>query len=275
MVISIDRAVALCGAGAFAVWPIPRNAASRMTALLPRPTMAERPRDRTRLRHGRLLALVLLPILPLLGFSGSIAACLLFAAGWCHRRVSQRAKTENADAQAMAEAIRVMVAELRAGTPTASAAESAAADASGKAATTMTMLAATARLGGDFLGRDFPAGAPRSADPNRRALGLAWSLSRRYGLPLAELLDAIRRDIAATARFAARADASMAGARAGAAVLAVLPGFGLLLGEAMGAAPFQVLVGTSAGQASLVSGAALILIGVAWSGRLTSRGALR
>jgi tight adherence protein B len=274
MVTALDRAAALCGAGAFAVWPTARNAASRTRALLPRPTIAVRPRART-LRRGRLLALVLLPVVPLLGFAGSIAACLLFTAGWCHRRVSLRAKAETADAQAMAEAIRVMVAELRAGAPTASAAESAAADASGKAATTMTMLAATARLGGDFLGGDSPGGGPRSTDPDRRALAMAWSLSRRYGLPLAELLDAVRRDIVATARFAAKANASMAGARAGAAVLAGLPSFGLLLGEAMGAAPLQVLLGTSAGQASLVSGAALILAGVAWSGRLTSRGALR
>ncbi|MFD2417587.1 type II secretion system F family protein [Amycolatopsis pigmentata] len=197
----------------------------------------------------------------------SLAVGLLVAAVLCHRRGSRRIKERAADAHAMAEAIRTMVAGLRAGATTVAAAECAAAEASGRAAATMKTLAVTARLGGDL-----PVHQADASSPDHHAIAKAWSLSRRHGLPLADLLDAVRRDIVAAARSANRINAGMAGARASAAVLAVLPALGLLLGEAMGAGGIHVLTGTPIGRSLMVVGSGLVLGGVVWSARLTNPG---
>ncbi|WP_027942834.1 type II secretion system F family protein [Amycolatopsis taiwanensis] len=264
MVIFAHNGALWCAAGALAIWPAPPTALARLAAFCPRSATQGRRTRRVRVRGKFLVGLVLLLAVPLLGPAVAVSAGLLCAAGYCHRRVSVRGKAEIAGAKDMAEAIRMMVAELRRGAPAALAAESAAADASGRAAAAMRTLAGTARLGADL-----PAGDPDARGPGHAGLATAWSLSRRHGLPLADLLDAVRRDILASARFAARIDATMSGPRASAVVLATLPALGLLLGEAVGAAPVDVLTGTSAGRSLLLVGALLILAGVAWSARLT------
>jgi tight adherence protein B len=270
MVISVGRDAMLCVAAALTCWPAVPSPASRLAALLPRATSSKPTKSRRRDRRRVVLALSMASLVPLLGLAGALAAGLLCAAGRCHRRASARIKAESTAAYALAEAIRMMVAELRAGASPVAAAAGAAADASGPAAAMMKTLAATARLDGDF-----PVETSGVRTSDQRVLAMAWSLSRRHGLPLAEMLDAVRRDILATARFTARVDASMSGPRTSAAVLAALPVLGLLLGEAMGAQPLHVLTGTVAGQFSLVTGAVLILAGVAWSVRLTASRTLR
>ncbi|WP_425266650.1 type II secretion system F family protein, partial [Amycolatopsis thailandensis] len=87
----------------------------------------------------------------------------------------------------------------------------------------------------------------------------------------AAVLDAARRETEAEVGFRRRLKAKMAGPRASAAVLAVLPLVCLLLGEAMGASPLGVLTGTGAGQLLLVLGSGLIWAGTAWCRALTGR----
>lgn len=270
MVILAHNSALFCAAGALALWPAPPTAFARLAALCPSSAALERHTRRPRIRAKSLVTLILLLAIPLPGPAVAISAGLLCVAGYCHPRVSSRGKAEIVGARGMAEAIRGMVAELRRGAPAALAAESAAADASGRAAAAMRMLAGSARLGGELPASDLGANGLDHA-----RLAKAWSLSRRHGLPLADLLDAVRRDILASARFAARIDATMSGPRASAVVLATLPALGLLLGEAVGAAPVHVLTGTSAGRSLLVVGALLILAGVAWSARLTGPGVPR
>lgn len=236
-------------AAALVTWPTAMTAGTRLANLTPK---IPRPRKRPR----RLLAAVLVLLVPFLGPAVSIAAVLVGLAYWTHRRTSTRTKAKVAAVQAMAEALRTTIAELRTGAPPTFAAECAAEDAPPETAQVMQTLATSARFGGEFA-------APHG-------VAKAWSLSRRHGLPLVDLLDAVRRDLAAGARFITRAEATMAGPRASALVLAGLPGLGVLLGEGIGAAPLHVLTGTVAGQVLLVAGAALILAGVAWSTRLTS-----
>jgi tight adherence protein B len=259
----------LCAGVALIAWPAPRRATARVRAFLPPANRPQRNVGRLRVRRGPFVAVGSLLALVLFGPVGTLAVGLLVAAVVCHRRGSRRIREQAADAQAMAEAIRTMVAGLRAGAPAAPAAESAAAEASGPAAATMKTLAVTARLGGDLPMRR--TGAPSS---DQQAVAKAWSLSRRHGLPLADLLDAVRRDIVAAARAPRRINAGMAGARASAVVLAVLPGLGLLLGEAMGAGGLHVLTGTPAGRLLMLVGSAFILGGVVWSARLTNPGSL-
>jgi tight adherence protein B len=101
-------------------------------------------------------------------------------------------------------------------------------------------------------------------------LAVAWSLADRYGIPLADLLDAVRSDTEQRVRFAAEVRARLAGPKATAAVLAGLPLLGLVLGHAVGAAPLRVLSATSAGQGLLVVGTGLACAGILWSARLMS-----
>lgn len=239
---------------ALLMWPTHGKAGARLAELLPKSAPAKRRRVRW------LPAAALLVPVPLLGPAGAAAGGLMGLAYWTQRRNRAKTKAKVAAAQAMAEALRTTVAELRTGAPPALAAECAAADAPPETAQVMRALALSARFGGELT-------APHG-------VAKAWSLSQRHGLPLADLLDAVRRDVTAGARFSTRADAMMAGPRASAAVLAGLPGLGLLFGEVLGAAPLHVLTGTTPGQALLVAGAVLILAGVAWCARLTSSGVL-
>lgn len=250
----------LCMAAALLSWPAASTATIRLAALTPR-----EPRQRRRSDARLLLALSLLPVIALLGAAGAISTALLTFAVWRQRESKKRTKSEFATATAMAEALRTMVAELRSGAPPATAADAAAEDAPSEVGAAMRALATSARFGVEL---------PQGTGPQGQVVK-AWSLSRRHGLPLADLLDAVRRDVVASARFLTRADASMAGPRASAAVLAALPGVGVLLGEAIGARPLHILTSTSAGHVLLVLGSALILAGVAWTSHLTKVGATR
>ncbi|MFL6141867.1 MAG: type II secretion system F family protein [Labedaea sp.] len=206
------------------------------------------------------------------GMGGGIAAALAIATGW--RRWTARRTTRRtlAAVDGLAEALRSMVAELRAGAHPATAAESAAVDAEPHAAWAMAAVAAAARRNGD-VERALAAGRG-GASVIAQVLGQlsrAWSLVQRHGLPLAEVLDAVCGDLEARARFARQVQARMAGPRASATILALLPAVGIALGEAMGARPVHVLTGTGPGQLLLVLGVGLACAGVAWSARLTGQ----
>jgi tight adherence protein B len=190
-------------------------------------------------------------------------------------RSHQRTTSQLAAVDAMADGVHGLVAELRSGAHPVAAAESAAKDAREPARAVLTAIAATARLGGDLtvsmptFATDSPALAPAL-----RPLAHAWSLAQRHGLPLAEVLDAVRRDVAGRVRFAHRVRATMAGPRASGTVLAVLPLLGVVLGEGMGAHPAQVLLTTPLGQTLLAAGTTLISAGLYWITHLTTRAVL-
>ncbi|MFC9256505.1 type II secretion system F family protein [Amycolatopsis thailandensis] len=168
-------------------------------------------------------------------------------------------KAALAEAELTAAILRTMIGELRAGAHPVAAAE-AVAEAVPAAAGRLRGLVAAARLGGGARDPDAPP-----------ALTNAWELASRFGLPMADVLDAARRETEAEVGFRRRLKAKMAGPRASAAVLAVLPLVCLLLGEAMGASPLGVLTGTGAGQLLLVLGSGLIWAGTAWCRALTGR----
>ena len=65
--------------------------------------------------------------------------------------------------------------------------------------------------------------------------------------------------------------AQLAGPRATAVLLALLPAFGLAMGNALGADPLAVLVGTPLGQGCLVLGLLLEAAGLLWTARITRR----
>lgn len=167
----------------------------------------------------------------------------------------------------LAEALHSLVAGLRAGAHPADAADSAAVDAQPAAAGAMRAIAAAARLNGDI--RLALAGTAQTLGSGLARVARAWTLAQRHGLPLADILDAVARDLDQRSRFARQVLARMAGPRTSATVLALLPVLGIGLGEAIGAQPLRMLTGP--GQALLVVGVALLCAGVAWCGRLTNQ----
>ncbi|MGO2632783.1 MAG: type II secretion system F family protein [Galactobacter sp.] len=109
--------------------------------------------------------------------------------------------------------------------------------------------------------------------------GLAWQetvwavgLATGTGAPLADLLERVRDECTARADAARARVSGLAAARTTRRILMSLPIGGLLLAQALGAEPLNILVGTVWGRAALVLG--LIFWGVAalWSRRIMRAG---
>ncbi|MGH3623333.1 MAG: type II secretion system F family protein [Sciscionella sp.] len=260
---------------AVSCWPV-RTATLRLRALTPAGASVRRlcrvPAP------GVSIAVALFGCLGWWVFGPATAAATVLTAVTAHRRLRSRGeyRTQLDATTGMAQALRALVAELRAGAHPAAAAEGAATECTRQAAEAMTAISAAARLGGDIepaLRRC--AVATPALSPVLDQLARAWAMVTRYGLPLAEVLDAVRRDLEHRVRFASQVRARMAGPRSAALVLTLLPAVGVLLGELMGAHPLGVLGFTGAGQALLLLGVGLSCAGVAWSARLTDRTVLR
>ncbi|TQM81629.1 tight adherence protein B [Saccharothrix saharensis] len=198
----------------------------------------------------------------LVGVGGAMAGGLLAATVWRTYRETTRQRDRLAASVALADGVQAFVAELRSGAHPAKAAMGAAEDAQRPATDVLRAIAATSSRGGDVE-------AALADFPDAHQLARAWRLSAVHGVPLADVVDAVRRDLDRRVAFAGQVHARMAGPRAGAAVLAGLPLFGVVLGELGGAGPLAVLSGTPPGQVLLVVGVVLICAGLRWSGRLT------
>lgn len=223
------------------------------------------PRERRwkRLTPNRALVVLAGAVLGLpVGIGGVVAGALLAATVWRTCREAARQRDHLAASVALADAVKAFVAELRSGAHPAKAALGAAEDARPPATDVLHVIAATSARGGDVE-------AALADAPDAHHLARAWRLSAVHGVPLADVLDAVRRDLDRRSAFARQVHARMAGPRAGAAVLAGLPLFGVVLGELGGAGPLAVLAGTAPGQVLLVAGVVLICAGLRWSGRLT------
>lgn len=249
-------------------WPDLR---ARARLRLPAPGVATV--DRSVLLRGAVVPAGALLGFGLAGLGGLVAASALTGLGLWWWRDRARFRGELDREAGLASGLRLLVAELRAGSHPAAAAEGAAADTGEPVASIFRDLAAAARLGGDvrtaLAAAHRPGVPPPRGDPLAR-IGRAWALAERHGVALAELLDAVRRDLDHRVGFAREVESKLAGPRATAAVLAGLPLVGLLLGEASGARPLAVLSGTWFGQVLLVLGTGLLCAGALWTVRLTA-----
>lgn len=264
----------LCSGLGLLCWP-PSPVQARLTGLL-WPGRTGTPRDRRLSLHSKpvlvtaavtfgCLAVVALGPVLVLAFGSLVAA-----AGW-HWRSRARTRAALRATAAAVEAIRAMAGELRAGAHPADAAESAAADADPGIARALRGVAASVRLGGDLTTDSFAQFGSGVGNDVLARLARAWSLAHEHGLPLASVLDAVERDAEAQLRFATQLDARMAGPRASAGVLALLPLGGVALGEAMGAAPLHVLTTSLPGRLLFTAGAVLAFGGVVWSCSITGK----
>lgn len=124
---------------------------------------------------------------------------------------------------------------------------------------------------------DVPAALRRLAErPGGAGLGYlaaCWDVCERSGAGLAVGVTRLAGALANDEQVRRETSAQLAGPKATAALLAVLPAFGLAMGAAMGAHPMRLLLHTPFGLLLLVTAAVLEMLGLLWTARIT-RGAL-
>jgi tight adherence protein B len=185
----------------------------------------------------------------------------------------QRAKHRQRSAGAarrtqVIEACDVLSADLTAGRPPAEALEGAA-----TICADLQIASAACRLGGDVpAALDLAAESPGAE--GLRALASAWRVAEESGAAFAGIVDRLADSLRADEAIRRQTAASLAGARATARLLAVLPFFGASLGYALGADPIAFLTGTPVGWVALATGLGLSVAGLAWTDRLAEERAL-
>jgi tight adherence protein B len=198
-------------------------------------------------------------------------------AGLGVRIVQRRRRTQAGQRQvdALAEALGVLAAELRAGRSVQ--------DAAGTAVAGCPDPQVAAALG-PVLRLGIDPGQVRSPSPDEATgdtnlvltrVGAAVRLSARTGCSLAAVVTAVEDDLRARARADTELRAAVAGPRASATVLAGLPVLGLLMGSGVGADPWRVLTTTGTGTVLLLAGVGLEVAGLVWSERLVRQAVQR
>ncbi len=163
-----------------------------------------------------------------------------------------------------------LASEVRAGRQPAGALSVAARETGGLSGGADSAVLAAARFGGDVPG------ALREAARGPGAEGLAglaacWQVAVDSGAGLADGLDRLETALRAQRDQQADLQTKLAPARATAAMLAVLPVVGLLMGTALGADPLGVLLHTPVGIGCLAVGGVLEGAGLWWTGRIVRR----
>lgn len=211
---------------------------------------------------------------------GPVVAVLVAAAAgagyrWQARRRRDRAAVAERDAAV--EACGALAAELRAGRAPAEALDAAGSVAAGSFRRSLESAAATARLGGDVAASLLApvAGRPSAVAPVLRALAACWTVCSGTGSGLASAVERLEEGLRADRAQRHALDAELAGPRATAALLAVLPAAGLLLAAGLGADPVHVLLHTPLGLVCLAAGLGLDVLGVLWIQRLVAGAATR
>lgn len=204
---------------------------------------------------------------PATALAGTAAAVLLHR----RRRAYRRRGDRRLEGEALAAALETVVGELQVGAHPLHAFGTAASELSGAVGTALCTITARVGLGAD-IATGLQAMAAESAVPFYwERIAVCWRLASDHGLTLATLMRAAQRDIVERQRFSDRVDASLAGARATAAILAGLPVLGILLGELIGAHPVRFLLGGGPGGWFLTLGAGLTAAGMIWSDHIVNR----
>ncbi|MBM9464115.1 type II secretion system F family protein [Aeromicrobium sp. YIM 150415] len=205
------------------------------------------------------VAIVMTPALALLGV-GSAAVVATTALRW--RRNRQRARRQ-ARAGQVTELILVLAASLRAGLPAPAALGHAAED------EPVVRSAATAAQRAADVPRALRAARRGPGDDGLERLAIAWQVADRTGAPLAGVLDRLSEVERQERDLRREVAAGIAPARATAALMALLPVFGLLIGSGFGGDPLWVVITAHPVVAfSVAVGAGLACAGVLWIDRI-------
>ncbi|MEU8915977.1 type II secretion system F family protein [Streptomyces nigrescens] len=128
---------------------------------------------------------------------------------------------------------------------------------------------AAARYGGD-VPRALRMAARQPGAAGLTGMAACWQVAVEGGAGLASGLERIAAGLRAQRDQRDELRAQLAGPRATALMLALLPAAGLLMGSALGADPLRVLLHTPAGWGCLVVGGLLEWGGVAWTARIVA-----
>ena len=181
-------------------------------------------------------------------------------------KAEAESRREDRAAAALAAAVGCLAEALRAGqAPPAALRAASGVAGTPDVASAFRRAAAVADAGGDVPVVLRTVGRASATARGLHRLAAGWAVSERCGAGLAGVLDRIEADIGAERRRQRQVSAELAGPRATAMLLAGLPVFGLLLGNAVGARPVAVLLGTPPGEAALLAGVCLHAAGVAWT----------
>lgn len=263
--------VPLLWASAIAVlwWPATR-AEHRLTRMRPSAPGLRTP-------HWKWAVPVLIGVVAVtFGIEVTVAAIMLAAVVlWRDARRRRRLAVEQADADLLT-ALSIMIAEMSVGALAATACAAAAGELArtrpdSAVAQELSLLAGRAALGGQMSLSASAQARGGSGNAVWERIGTTWQLSDRHGLPMIDLLVAVRTDLLAQNAFDARTRAGLAGPRATATVLAGLPVLGIALGQATGADPLDVLTGGGLGGVLLIVGIAFVVAGLCWSDRIVER----
>ncbi len=171
----------------------------------------------------------------------------------------------------MIAALDTVAGELRVGAHPLQAFGTASAESSGAVGSALSTITARVGLGADIATGLQEVVADSAVPCYWERIAICWRLASDHGLAMATLMRTAQRDIVDRQRFSSRVDASLAGARATAAILAGLPLLGIFLGELLGAHPVRFLMGHGTGGWLLVIGAGLLAAGVLWADRIVDR----
>lgn len=185
-------------------------------------------------------------------------------------RGGRKAARARKDQAGLADALRAVIRELRAGAAPQEAAAHACADAAPAARLILGPLGRHESIPPAVATAEYPATAVPDAvvDQLRRA----WDVSGAHGVPLAAVLAGCVGDLDDRAALAQLRGQHVAGPAMSGYVLAALPIAGVALGAGMGSHPIDVLLGGATGGALLVIGVGLCCAGLLWSSRIVRGG---
>lgn len=261
---------ALLAGAAVACWlGLPRPGAVRVQVLTERTRVgpARRTLDP---RAGALLAggaglLWLGPVPAALLAAGAVLALR----SWSGRR---RAAEQAVERVRAVEACATLGGELRAGRTPAGALSAAAEVASGGSRTALAAAAAAAAAGADVPAALLQRGREPTAVPEvLRGLAACWAVCGAAGSGLAAAVERLEEGLRATLAQRRAVESELAGPRATAAMLALLPLAGLALAAGLGADPLRVLLHTPVGLVCLTAGVGLDVLGLRWTARMVAR----
>lgn len=195
------------------------------------------------------------------GGTGAVGRWL--AACPASRRVVARGGGRTLDVAVLAEQLSALG---RAGLPSARAWE-VLADQAGPQQQVCRMVAAHLRVGGSAgEGLALAPGSPALA-----WLGVASVVADRAGAPQAGVLAGFAHALRLEEAAAAERASALAGPRATAAVLSLLPVAGIVIGALLGGHPLATLAGTAPGRVCLLAGASSWVVGRRWTRWLVVR----
>jgi tight adherence protein B len=269
------RALAwLALAAALIVAPLPASAGHRVAGLVGRgrlavtagagPRLARRqPRAPAVAVLGCAVASTLATLVGGVSLGVAAAVFTLTGGGLLHSAAALRRDARGR--RDLLAAVRLMVAELDAGSAAQSALLAAGA-LTPHHAPSFAAAADAAESGGDPAAA-LCAGGAAALEP----LAHAWRVGALSGAPLATVLGRVAADLADHDNQHREVAVALAGPRSSGLLLAGLPVVGVGLGTAMGARPVQYLLGTPGGRLLCCVGVVLDAAGVFWTQRLMRR----